>query len=187
VWAGADRLSDGQVEGPVVLAEFTDKSVDVRAIGTLRALPGRGKLRLVTVQGREILVAEGEHCQESDDGPPKCFRGTRLMVQAGRRFEPQALRREDGKCLEPAFFPMARVQVVKAKGGGRHQVKLSSKLEFVTDRVLVHEEVEVREIEDKKPGRLVRLAQADRSIRVRAGKLYASDLSLWNRMLREDK
>ncbi len=190
VWAGADRLSDGQVEGPVVLAEFTDKSVDVRAIGTLRALPGRGKLRIVTikerVEDRHLLVAEGEYC------PPggavgKCFRGTRIMLVKGQRFEPQPLRREDGSCADPAFFPMARVQTVKARDGSKQQVKLSCKLEFAPDRVLVHEEVEVRALEAGAPGALLRLAQADRVIRVRAGKLYASDVSLWNRMLHEDK
>jgi len=183
VWAGPDRLSDGESEGPVVLAEFTEKAVAVRAIGTLRALPGRAKLRLVTVQNRPLLVAEGEHCPEGPGN--KCFRGTRLLVQSGQRFQPEPLRREDGGCMEPAFFPLARLQTVKAKDGTRQQVKLSSKLEFVPDRVLVHEEVEVHELQGSTVGRLVRLAQADRVIRVRAGKLYASAASLWNRMLHE--
>jgi hypothetical protein len=191
VWAGADRLSDGEAEGPVVLAEFTDKDVAVRAIGTLRALPQRGRLRLVKVkdrmQDRMLLAAEGEHCPPSPKaaGAGKCFRGTRLMVLAGQRFEPQPLRRDDGKCLEPAFFPTARTQQVTARDGTRQEVTLSSKLEFAPDRVLVHEEVEVRALESGAPARLVRQAQADRTLRVRAGKLYASDVSLWNRMLHE--
>jgi hypothetical protein len=107
------------------------------------------------------------------------------MLMSGQRFLPQPLRRDDGKCLEPAFFPMARVQNVTAKDGSRQVVKLSSKLEFVADRVLVHEEVELRALEGSTPGRLVRLAQADRIIRIKGGKLYASDASLWNRMLQE--
>jgi hypothetical protein len=191
VWAGADRLADGQAEGPVVLAEFTDKDVEVRAIGTLRALPQRGRLRLVKVQDRMqermLLVAEGEHCPPSSKaaGPGKCFRGARLMVLAGQRFEPQPLRRDDGKCLEPAFFPTARTQEVTGRDGSRQQVALSSKLEFAPDRVLVHEDVEVRALEGGAPARLLRQAQADRTVRVRAGKLYASDASLWNRMLHE--
>jgi hypothetical protein len=185
VWAGPDRLSDGEAEGPVVLAEFTESSVDVRAIGTLRALPGRGKLRLVPIANRQLLVAEGEHCPKDADAG-KCFRATRLMLLTGNRFEPQPLRRDDGKCLEPAFFPLGRVQNITAKDGSRQVVKLSSKLEFVPDRVLVHEEVELRAAPSGgTPGRLIRLAQADRIIRVRAGKLYASDVSLWNRMLQE--
>jgi hypothetical protein len=184
VWAGADRLSDGESEGPVVLAEFTESSVDVRAIGTLRALPGRGKLQLATIQGRQLLIAEGEHCPEGK-ATGKCFRGTRLMVLAGQRFEPQPLRREDGKCMEPAFFPLARTQTITGKDGGKQIVKLSSKVEVATDRLLVHEEVELRALESGAPGHLIRLAQADRIIRLKAGKLFASDASLWNRMLQE--
>jgi hypothetical protein len=195
VWAGADRLSDGEAEGPLALAEFTPTSVEIRALGTLRALPERGRLKLVTVQGRTLVAAEGEHCppepkhKKDDDTPDtaKCFRGVRLMVLAGQRFEPQPLRSDDGKCLEPAFFPLARTQVVPGKDGGKEQVKLSSKIDYAPDRVLVHEEVEVRELEGGKPGRLLRQAQADRSVRVRGNRLYTSDASLWNRMLHEDR
>jgi hypothetical protein len=187
VWAGADRLSDGEAEGPVVLAEFTPSSVAVRAIGTLRALPGRARLRLVDLQGRSLLVAEGEFCPPaaSEGAPVKCARGTRVMLLAGQRFEPQPLRREDGACLGPAFFPTARTKVVNAKDGTRQQVTLSSKLEFTPDRLLVHEEVEVRLIEEQAAGRLLRQAQAERTVRVRSGKLFASDASLWSRMLRD--
>jgi hypothetical protein len=187
VWATADRLSDGEAEGPVVLAEFTPFSVAVRALGTLRALPGRARLRLAEVQGRSLLVAEGEYCPPSGvTALAKCARGTRLMLLAGQRFEPQPLRRDDGACLGPAFFPTSRVKQVTAKDGTREQVTLSSKLEFAPDKLLVHEEVEVRALESDGPGRLLRQAQADRTVRVRGNRLYASDASLWSRMLRGD-
>lgn len=188
VWATADRLSDGEAEGPVVLAEFTPYSVAVRALGTLRALPGRARLRLAQIQDRSLLIAEGEYCPSSpgEGGLLKCARGTRVMVLAGQRFEPQPLRRENGACLGPAFFPTARTRLVTARDGTREQVTLTSKLELTPDRLLVHEQVEVRAYEGDTAGRLLRQAQADRTVRVRAGRLYASDASLWSRMLRGD-
>jgi len=186
VWAAADQLSDGESEGPVVLAEFTPSSVAVRALGTLRALPGRARLRLVDVQGRSLLVAEGEYCPSSGGSTAvaKCTRGARILLLAGQRFEPQPLRRDDGACLGPAYFPTARTKVLTAKDGTREQITLSSKLEFVPDRLVVHEEVEVRTLEGDGPGRLLRQAQADRTVRVKGGRLYVSDASLWGRMLR---
>jgi hypothetical protein len=188
VWATADRLSDGEAEGPVVLAEFTPYSVAVRALGTLRALPGRARLRLVEVQGRSLLIADGEYCPPApaSGGPVKCGRGTRVMLLAGQRFEPQPLRREDGTCMGPAFFPTARTKVITAKDGTKEQVTMSGKLEFAPDRLLVHEEVEVHAIEGDGAGRLLRQAQADRTVHVRGGRLYVSDASLWGRMLRGD-
>jgi hypothetical protein len=187
VWATADRLSDGEAEGPVVLAEFTPFSVAVRALGTLRALPGRARLRLVEVQGRSLLVAEGEYCPPGGvTAQVKCVRGTRLMLLAGQRFEPQPLRRDDGACLGAAYFFNSRVKQITAKDGTREQVTGSSKLEFAPDKLLVHEEVEVRAIEGDAPGRLLRQAQADRTVHVRGNRLYASDASLWTRMLRGD-
>jgi hypothetical protein len=188
VWATADRLSDGEAEGPVVLAEFTPLTVAVRALGTLRALPGRARLRLVEIQGRSLLVAEGEYCPPagSGEGPAagKCGRGARVMLQNGQRFEPQPLRRDDGACLGPAFFPTARTKVITAKDGSKQQITLSSKLDFAPDKLTVHEEVEVRAVEGGEAGRLLRQAQTDRIIKVRAGKLYANEPSLWGRMLR---
>jgi hypothetical protein len=186
VWAVTDRLSDGEAEGPIALAEFHARSIDIRAVGTLRALPERAHLRLVTVQGQPVLVAEGEQC-ESDAGG-RCFRGTRLMLLVGSRFEPQPLRLEDGHCLEPAFFPTEHTEVVTGKDGTRRAMTANSRLDFAADGISVHEEIAVRSTDPGNPGapgRLLREARADRRLMVRSGRLYVSDGALWERMIQE--
>lgn len=186
VWAITDRLSDGEAEGPIALAEYRTNSIDIRAVGTLRALPERAHLRLVLVQGHTLLVAEGELCESMTGG--RCYRGTRLMVLNGTRFEPQPLRQEDGRCLEPAFFPTEHTEVVTGKDGTRRAMTASSRLDFGPDGVFVHEEIAVRSTEPANPGapgRLLREARSDRRLMVRAGKLYVSDGALWDRMIQE--
>ena len=185
VWSVTDHLADGEAEGPVALAEFRPNSVEIRAIGTLRALPERAHLRLVKVEGHTLLVAEGEHCDNLE--ATRCFRGTRLMVLADTRFEPQSVRLEDGRCLEPAFFATEHTQSVTGRDGTRRSMTANGRLDFAPDGVFIHEEIAVRSIDPdgKGPGRLLREARADRRLRVQSGHLYVSDGALWERMLQE--
>jgi len=185
IWAITDRLSDGQAEGPVALAEFRTNSVEIRALGTLRALPDRARLRLVTLQGHTLLVAEGERCDSSDSA--HCYRGTRLMVMDGNRFQQQPLRKEDGQCQEAAFFPTEHTQLITGKDGVKRAMTASGRLDFAPDGIFIHEEVAVRTTDGgaKTPGKLLREARSDRRLRVRAGRLFASDGSLWTRMIEE--
>jgi len=185
VWTVTDHLNDGEAEGPVALAEFRPNSVEIRAIGTLRALPERAHLRMVKVQGQTLLVAEGEHCDNADGS--RCYRGTRLMILADTRFEPQPVRMEDGRCLEPAFFATDRSQAVMGRDGTRRYMTANGRLDFAPDGVFIHEEVAVRSLDPdgQRPGRLLREARADRRLNVQSGHLFVSDGDLWERMLQE--
>ena len=78
--------------------------------GDLAELPGNVSLRLESLSGSPVLVADGEHCEPGQSGE-ECSRAVRLLPLLKDRFVPKALIDADGACMGPAFIPV--------RGGGR--------------------------------------------------------------------
>jgi len=95
VWARIDYFDDGTAIGPVALARWDEKGLEIRGIGTLHAPATRPSIRLESFgdaeseEGiREVLVATGEACRGDEAGA--CQREVYLLplieqsfVQAG--------------------------------------------------------------------------------------------------------
>lgn len=186
---GGYRLEDGEAVGPVALTEFQGDRVVVRAIGTLRTLPRRPRLRLMPIGDRRVLVAEGEICRNNDD-PLTCRREARLMVLEGHRFVAEPLRSQSGRCLGPARFEYAKsAQTTVSETGWLRSFELQTSAEYREEGVQVHEQVTVTDQDPRRPAvppRVFRRVASDRAIYVIGNALVSSEPSLWSRVLRVD-
>lgn len=184
IWVVTRRFDNGEGEGPVVLAEFTDRGVAVRATGTLRAMVKRSRLRIQRTGTFRMLVAEGERCTDDED-PRTCQRFARILLLRNRRFQNIELVREDGRCIGPTNFPMTRDDTIELPSGWNRRFQLASSVQFENGGFTVHEQVTVHDSDPRHPAvppRLYRRSSSERTVRVSRGRMIASHTSLWHRM-----
>jgi hypothetical protein len=187
VWAMTDRLSNGEAQGPVAIAEFQSWGVAVRKLGVLRGYRTRPRLRLERLEGGTLLVAEGETCEDETDAKT-CSAGVRIVPLGIDRFTPKDLTDESGQCLGSAFFPLRSKGVV---GAGAQQKKFQGEvsLTFHPKGIAVHEQLAIEEPgkdpDADGPGTFVRTAQADRQILLRQGRLVTTAPSLLDRWMKQ--
>lgn len=184
VWAITNRLATGDAIGPVAAVESRRSSLQVKAIGTLRAYPRHARLRIERLGMAHLLVAEGDLC--SGDGG-NCTRAARLMLLAGNQFKPVTLGDHHGGCSGPGWIDLQRVEVVR-RGESYRRKELTASLVFEEAALRVDELVVVQDLGTKpgaSPARQIHGAQASRTVTLVDGSLKANDGSLWARMERE--
>jgi hypothetical protein len=180
VWAITDRLSDGEAEGPVALAEIEAQGIAVRASGTLRAYPESASLRLARLGTGTVLVAEGEVCAK----PGQCERATRVVPMIGDRFVPKTLVDDKGACLGPAFFPLRQGGIAHGRKHAKYEVQVS--ITYGPDNIALREQLALTGAEpssDPASGSFVTRVQADRQLTLKDGTLVATAPSVLSRWL----
>lgn len=188
VWVETNHLPDGRAEGPVAIVELDERGLSVRALGVLRAFHDNVTLRLASLGGGTVLVAESERCEtlrtRGEDGraPRACDRAIRVVPLLESRFVDRPVTDERGQCLEPAFFP------VRASGaapdGARYQ--LEGAVSFAADAFTVREQLalsEDHERNDAAASSYVTRVEAERRLTWRGGSLVASQASLLSRWI----
>ncbi|MFN0062476.1 MAG: hypothetical protein ACKVPX_08150 [Myxococcaceae bacterium] len=182
VWVKARELPQGDAIGPVALIEHADNSWVVRHMGTLQALPVRTKLRLETIGGTQLLVAEGEKCDGT--APVLCSRDARLMQLRGNRFVMASLHHPDGACAGGAVFHLTRIATSRSGSGSVQRYELTTTLDFGAEVISAHEQLTVSEGVPQRdaPPRVIRRAESDRSVRWAEGRLTNEGDPLWSRI-----
>jgi hypothetical protein len=187
VWVLLQKYPDGDALGPVALAENKKDGVAITAIGVLRAVPQRARLRLETVNERTFVIAEGDRC--SSPSPKSCRRIVRLLMRRGQRLVARPLVRQDGSCIGPALFNLGREETLGIPGGWRRRFELSTTLKYEADRIRVHEQVVVSDTDTNHPEvppRIFRRAGDERCIQIdKEGRLVVPGTSLWSRILQD--
>jgi hypothetical protein len=188
VWVITDFFSNGDGMGPVSLVSEEATTIEVLAVGTLKARARRPRLKLIQIGETEMLSAEGEACEREDE-PASCRRSIVLMERRGPRFLPLRLYARNGLCLGPAAVHMARQKTLPLDSGWTRRLELHSTLLAQPQRLLVTEQVVVSDFDPTRPGvppRPVRRADAEILYWFgKDGRLYASDASLWSRILEQ--
>ncbi len=183
-WVITNRYASGDALGPVAVVEQTGTRLVVRALGALRAYPDRATLRLETMGGLTVLVAEGQLCASAD--PATCVRSARLMPLRADRFSPEPLFSEAGACASPAWFDLDRREDAALDSGWTRRHQLSASLVFGPEALRVEEQLLVHDLDprDKQARpRLFRRADGDRAVKPVDGKLVTTGRSVWSTAL----
>jgi len=181
VWVITDRLSDGQAQGPVALAEIVEGGIDVRALGLLRAYPERASLRLERLGSGTVLVAEGERCPDPQ-ASEKCDRAIRIVPRIDDRFMTKPVLSDTGACLGRAVLDVRGEGAASGRRGARY--KIESVVTFDAEAIAIREQLVLsgeRGVGDSSKDSFVRRVQADRQLTLRGGSLVATGPSLLSR------
>jgi hypothetical protein len=184
VWAITDRLSDGQAEGPVAIAEIEPQGIAVRSNGVLRAYPENASLRIARLGTGTVLVAEGEVCAK----PGSCERATRIVPLIGDRFVTKPLIDDKGACLGPAFFPVRQEGVARGHKRAKYEIQVS--MTYGADSIAIREQLALSGADiaaDPGASSFVTRVQAERQLTLRDGNLVATAPSVLARWLAQQQ
>jgi hypothetical protein len=182
VWIVTGRFASGEALGPVALVEEGAVTLRVLAVGALRAFPKEVRLRLERLGPQTVLVAEGASC--SGEEPTTCLRAARVLPLVGARFVATPVSREEGGCLSPGWFELARQEVRRVEGRWE-RVELGAQLVFGAAGLEIEELVTVGELASRqapRPTRVLHRAQGTRVVRWQQGRLLSGGEPLWARL-----
>jgi hypothetical protein len=186
VWVITERLPDGQSQGPVALASVEPRGLAVRAIGVLRAFRQNVVLRLEHVNGTQVLVADGQRC-EDPNAAETCDRAIRVLPLHTDHFISDPVIDGNDRCLGSSLIPVR----TRGQMGGRRGTKyeLEAAVTFGLDAILVRENLALsrppqpRGTHDPDDDSFVSRLQLERSLTVRNGRLVTDGPSLLTRWL----
>jgi len=181
---GVVALVEAQLEPPVNQAEREkrEKRLVVRGLGALRAYPSKVRLRLQEMGMEELLVAEGERCGVGGG----CSSVVRVVPLKGERFVPEAVRGENGECVEAAQFFLKQQETIRV-GESVRRMEGEASVVYEERSIRVEESVLVQEAGRKAdaPPQLLHRAHDTRVIVVEGGRLKGAAPSLWTRMAKD--
>ena len=184
VWVITERLSDGQAQGPVAVAEIEPRGISVRAMGTLRVYPGNVTLRLERLSGATVLVADGQRCDDSGRSE-NCDRGIRIVPLVGDRFISTPLIDGHNSCVGSSLIPVRTKSRVVTRGGTKYE--LEAAVTLTPNAVLVREQLALTRLppghaaKDALSESFVTRQQLERQIVLRNGHLITDGPSLLSR------
>jgi hypothetical protein len=183
VWVMTNRFAAGDALGPVAVVEEERGRLVVRALGTLRAYPGKAALRLERIGATTVLVAEGELCAAGGAG---CVRSARIMPLRADYFRQEQLYTEAGTCASAAWLDLSRAESEPLPSGWSRRYRLDATLAFGPEGLRVAEHVQVHDLDPREPQtppRLYRNAEGEREIRVQGGRMVATGAPLWTKVV----
>ena len=184
VWVITERLSDGQAQGPVAVAEIEPRGISVRSIGTLRIYPGNVTLRLERLSGATVLVADGQHCDDSGKSE-NCDRAIRIVPLVGDRFISTPIIDGHNSCVGSSLLPVRTKSRSTTRGGTKYE--LEAAVTLTPNAVLVREQLALIRLppghapKDAVAESFVTRQQLERQIVLRNGHLVAEGPSLLSR------
>ena len=192
VWVITEHLSDGQGQGPVALASVEPHGLAVRALGVLRAYREHVSLRLETVSGQQVLVADGERCA-SPNAAETCERAVRVVPLVGQWFLSAPLVDAQGVCQGSTLFPV-RTHGETGKGHGA-TFELEAATNFGQGVMQVREQLAIsrgghgRAAKDRDASgeSYIARTQLERTITVKNGRLVTDGPSLLARWLKQQE
>ncbi|MEP6651882.1 MAG: hypothetical protein ABJA82_00895 [Myxococcales bacterium] len=190
VWVITERLSDGQGQGPVAIAEVQPHGLAVRALGVLRVFPEHVSLRLERLSGATVLVADGQLCEVSGTGG-SCEHAIRIVPLVADRFLSRPLVDDKGTCVGSSLFPVRTKGRADGAGGAKYEMEAS--VTFSPNSVAIREHLalsrapKLRGSANAAGESFVERLQLERQLSLRGGRLITDGPSLLTRWLAQQR
>lgn len=190
VWVITEHLPDGQGQGPVAIATVEPRGIAVRALGVLRAYREHVTLRLETVSGAQVLVADGQRCADPDTAA-SCERAIRVVPLVGDRFVMTPLVTAEGTCISSTLFPVRTKGTQTAAHGATYELEAATN--FSQGTMVVREQLAVSRAprphaaKDTSSEAFIARLQLERTIAIRNGRLVTDGPSLLTRWMRQSE
>lgn len=183
VWARVDALENGDGLGPIALARWIDRGLEIRGIGSLQAPSQRVRMRLEPIaDDLQMLVVESETCPK-DQPEAACPREVQVLPLENQRFI-GAHMIENGKDMGPARFLLVDTADEPLKDGWVRTYSLQRRLEFTEGNAVLHENITSKDCNPKSPATPCEehiAAQDQRQLTYKDGAIQTTS-SAWDRI-----
>lgn len=152
VWARVEFFADGTARGPVALARWAARGLEIRGVGTLWAPERRPRLRLEPLgDDAQVLVATSEVCAPPADAPARkarCRREIYLLPLIDQRFV-QAELIEAGAPVGPARIVALEERESSRRDGWVRRSQVRRSVSFVGGRPQINERITHQDCDPK--------------------------------------
>lgn len=142
VWARITHFDDGTALGPVALARWVERGVEIRGIGTLWAPQRRARLRIEPLgDDAQLLVADGERC--TSDDLKSCTHEIYLLPLVEQRFM-QADLFVDDAAIGPARVVITERRATTLSDGWVRRSDVQRRLRLSGNTTVINELIRIR-------------------------------------------
>jgi hypothetical protein len=142
VWARITQFDDGTALGPVALARWVERGVEIRGIGTLWAPQRRARMRIEPLgDDAQLLVADGERC--TSDDLKSCTHEIYLLPLVDQRFM-QANLFVDDAAIGPARVVSTERRVTTLSDGWVRRSDVQRRLRLSGNTTVISEVIRIR-------------------------------------------
>ena len=147
IWARITYFDDGTALGPVALARWVERGVEIRGIGTLWAPQRRARLRVEPLgEDAQLLVADGERC--TGDDLSSCTHEIYLLPLVNQRFMQADLVVDDAP-VGPARVVTVERRETPLPDGWVRRSDVQRRLRLSGDSTVISEVVRIRACDPK--------------------------------------
>jgi hypothetical protein len=185
VWVLTHRFSNGDGLGPIALAATENENIVVRIVGRYRGRAERVQMHLWSVGEGQVLVVEGERCQNPKT-PATCQREARILVVDRNRFLLRPIVDSEGRCIEAPQIEYSRKAEVSIESGWVRRFNYHASVSHDVRYLVVTEQIDVNDFDPSQPNmppRHVRRVDTERFIHLKGLKLVSRQGPLWRRMM----
>jgi hypothetical protein len=153
VWARITHFDDGTALGPVALARWVERGVEIRGIGTLWAPQRRARLRIEPLgEDAQLLVADGERC--TSDDLKSCTHEIYLLPLVEQRFMQASLFVDDA-AIGPARVVITERRATTLSDGWVRRSDVQRRLRLNGNTTVISEVIRIRLCDPTEPARAV--------------------------------
>lgn len=184
LWAATDELVSGEVEGAAALALWTEKSLEVHAVGMLRGYRTGARMKLHNIGATPVLVLTGDRC----DADNACVSIAQVVPILNRRLAELPLWESDRGCIGRAQFVLDRREERDLGNGTTRRFVLTRSLELTDEGVFVNDLLRMDDLRNDSPDaepKPFRKVSARRPLLLGPDRLLLEDEDLWERSLRD--
>jgi len=184
LWAATDELTSGEVEGAAALALWTEKAVEVHAVGKLRGYRTGARMKLHSIGATPVLVLTSDRCDAEGD----CVAMAQVVPIVNRRLEELPLWESDRGCIGRAQFVLDRREERDLGNGVTRRFVLTRSLELTDEGVFVNDLLRMDDLRTDAPEaepKPFRKVTARRPLLLVEDRLLLEDEDLWARSLRD--
>lgn len=185
VWIITHRYPNGDAFGPVAVTRHEGKRVIVGALGNLRLRSTRVELDVWDIDGRSVLVGQGETCRD-EKRPATCKRAANLLVYHRQRLLTVPVRYREGQCVDMPWIELHMESDQDLETGWNRHFEIDTTVGHDRRYVVVTEQVKVQDSDPKHPdtpSRTVREVDTERFLHVEGPRLLTKQHPLWPRIL----
>jgi hypothetical protein len=185
LWAATDELVGGEAEGTAAMALWSDKGLEIHAVGALRGYRQAARMRLHSIGEVPVLVLEADRCNSAKI----CTRIAQVVPIIAKRLREIPVWEQGRGCIGRAQFALTKETERPIGAGWMRRFALTRTIELVEGGgVVITDLVNMEDYEQanpEAPPRPFRKIDSKRPLQLGQSRFEFYDEDLWERSLRD--
>jgi hypothetical protein len=185
VWIVTHRYPNGDGFGPIAITRNEGNRLVVGVLGQMRLRTTRVELSVWDIQGRSVLVGQGESCRD-EAKPDSCKRAANILVYTAQHLLTVPISDPQGQCIDEPWVELHMETDKDLENGWNRHFEINTTVGHDDRYVVLTEGVKVDDSDPNNPdvpSRTVREVNTERFLHVEGPRLVSKQQPLWPKIL----